>query len=61
MEEMEVCEWFGQGGKKCVCSVKMKVVRRGIYRVRERGWPCMRGWIWEGNGLNLNGEVGGVL
>jgi len=37
--------------------VKLKVVRRGIYRVRERGNSCMRGWVWEENGLNLNGEV----
>ena len=38
----------------------MKVIRRGIYRVRERGYSAMCGWVWEGNGLNLNGEVGGV-
>ena len=40
--------------------MKLKVVRSGIYRVGERGNSVMKGWVSEGNGLNLNGEIGGV-
>ena len=37
-------------------------VKKGLYRGRERGRvrSCMGGFGWE-SGLNLNGEVGGVL
>ena len=35
-------------------------VKKGLYRGGERGRSCMGGFGRE-SGLNLNGEVGGVL
>ena len=36
-------------------------VKEGIYRRGGREGSVMYGWVWVESGLNLNGEVGGVL
>ena len=53
--------WFGQGGEVVFRLCENEGVKKGLYRsgglmVRS----CMGGFGRE-SGLNLNGEVGGVL
>ena len=62
MKEMEEALWFGQGEEVVFRLCENEGVKMGLYRSGERGriQPCMGGF-WRESGLNLNGEVGGVL
>ena len=54
---------FGQKGGEVVCMLcENEGLKKGLYRSGERGRvrPCMGGFGRE-SGLNLKGEVGGVL
>ena len=59
---MEGALCFGQGGWVVCMLCENEGVKMGLYRSGEGGYgsAIMGGFGWE-SGLNLNGEVGGVL
>ena len=54
--------WFGQGGEVVFRLCENEGVKMGLYRGGERvGFRSCMGGFGRESGLNLNGEVGGVL
>ena len=59
---MEEALWFGQGGEVVFRLCENEGVKMGLYRGGERGRVrSYMGGFGRESGLNLNGEVGGVL